>query len=71
MNRDSSAVVTLARKFYMHYCNEKKWDPRPYPWSPLWAMEYAAIAVECYGYEDDHLDALIHELQDGELNAVS
>lgn len=56
------AVVALARKLYLHYCAEKKFNPRPYPWSPLWAMEYAQIAINAYGFDEDGLEDLQKEV---------
>lgn len=65
MDDNGRAVVALARRFYLHYCGEKGWNPRPWPWSPLWAMEYARVAVDAYGYDDEGLSAL-----EGEVNSV-
>ena len=56
------AIVALARKLYLHYCEEKKFNARPYPWSPLWAMEYAQIAVDAYGFDEDGLNDLLEEV---------
>lgn len=57
------AVVALARRFYMHHVAHKGYtDPRPYPWAPLWALDYAKIAVETYGFDQDGLDELLQQL---------
>jgi hypothetical protein len=59
---DEKAVALLARRLYLHYAAEKKWDPYPAPWAPRWAMDYARIAVDSYGYDEQALDELRQEL---------
>ena len=52
------AVSSLARALYLHYCQEKGFDPYPAPWAPRWAMDYARIAVDAYGFDDEGLSDL-------------
>lgn len=52
------AVGALARRLYMHYCEEKNFDPYPAPWAPRWAMDYARIAVDALGFDTDGLEEL-------------
>jgi len=59
---DEVAIGLLARRLYLHYAQEKDWEPYPPPWAPRWAMDYARIAVESYGYDEQALDELRQEL---------
>lgn len=53
------AIIALARHMYLHYLNHNGESvSRPYPWSPAWALDYAKIAVEAYGFDLDGLDEL-------------
>jgi hypothetical protein len=52
----------LARAMYVHYCGEKSFDPYSAPWVPRWASDYARIAVEAYGFDDEGVQELSHEL---------
>lgn len=56
--KDDAAVTALARALYLHYCEEKSFNPYPWPWAPRWAMDYARIAVGAYGYDENGLDEL-------------
>jgi hypothetical protein len=56
------AVLMLARAMYVHYCGEKSFDPYSAPWVPRWASDYARIAVEAYGFDDEGVQELSHEL---------
>jgi len=62
VKKNGEAMVALARKLYLHYCKEKAFNPRQYPWSPLWAMEYAQIAVDAYGFDDEGYEDLLKEI---------
>jgi len=59
---DETAIALLARRLYLHYAQEKGWEPYAAPWAPRWAMDYARIAVESYGYDEQALDELRQEL---------
>jgi len=62
---DDVAVGMLARRLYLHYAQEKQWEPYPAPWAPRWAMDYARIAVESYGYEEQAVDELRQQMTTG------
>ena len=56
------AITALALKFYAHYRAEKGEDaPRHKAWAPRWAMDYARIAVDSYGFTDRDVRALESE----------
>jgi hypothetical protein len=59
---DDKAIALLARRLYLHYAQEKNWEPYAAPWAPRWAMDYARIAVQSYGYEEQAVDELRQEL---------
>jgi len=59
---DDKAIALLARRLYLHYAQEKNWEPYAAPWAPRWAMDYARIAVQSYGYDEQALDELRQEL---------
>jgi hypothetical protein len=61
---DDKAVALLARRLYLHYAQEKNWQPYAAPWAPRWAMDYARIAVQTYGYDEESVDELRQELTD-------
>ena len=56
------AVSALARALYLHYCKEKGFDPYPAPWAPRWAMDYARIAVDAYGFDEAGLTELVEQV---------
>lgn len=57
------AIAALARKFYLHHAQHKGWEnPQPYPWAPLWAIDYARIAVDTFGFDEDGLSELLQDL---------
>lgn len=55
----------LARQFYLSYCMTNDHDPstRPSGYAPNWAHEYASIAVDILGYDDDTIDRLSEAAQ--------
>ena len=58
----NQAVSALARAMYLHYCQEKDWSPYPAPWVPRWAMDYARIAVDAYGFDEVGLTELVEQV---------
>ena len=60
---DQRATLILARYLYHVYCKDKGYSPYPPPWTPRWAIDYAAAAVRTYGYTDEAVDDLQQELQ--------
>lgn len=60
---DQRATAILARYLYHAYCKEKGYSPYAPPWVPRWAIDYAQLAVQAYGYTDEAVDELQHELE--------
>lgn len=60
---DQRATAILARFLYHAYCKEKGYSPYAPPWVPRWAIDYAQLAVQAYGYTDEAVDELQQELQ--------
>lgn len=60
---DQRATAILARYLYHAYCKEKGYSPYAPPWVPRWAIDYAQLAVQAYGYTDEAVDELQQELQ--------
>ena len=58
LTREDEAVAMLARMLYVHFNEHRDKAPRPAPFAPEWAYDYARIAVSYLGVEDDSLDAL-------------
>ena len=65
MDMDQRAIKTLALAMYLHYCGEKGFTPYPGDWVPRWAMDYATVAVRAYGYEEQAVDELRHQVDEG------
>jgi hypothetical protein len=51
--KDAYVKELLARVMYMQWCRFKSFDPRPYPYSDAGSRDYASIAVDILGYDDD------------------
>ncbi len=60
---DQRATAMLARFLYHAYCKEMGYSPYAPPWVPRWAIDYAQLAVQAYGYTDEAVDELQHELE--------
>jgi hypothetical protein len=60
---DQRATLMLARFLYHAYCKEKGYTPYAPPWTPRWAIDYAALAVKAYGYTDEAVDELQQDLE--------
>lgn len=58
LTREDEAVAMLARLMYTHFQEHRGKTPRPAPFAPEWAYDYARIAVGYLGVEDDGIDAL-------------
>ena len=43
---------------YVHYREHNNKDPRSAPFAPLWAYDYAGIAVAYLGIESADIDAI-------------
>jgi hypothetical protein len=63
---DNLASLALARLFYLSYCKHNKYDPKPAPYVPGWALEYAQVSIDAFGYDSDDLP---HVLGLAELGA--
>lgn len=58
-DRHGDAVVHfLARKFYNAYCDVHGRRPYRDGYVPAWALDYAEIAVEVLGFDDDVVQAV-------------
>lgn len=55
---EDEAIAMLARFMYVHFQEHRGKSPRPAPFAPEWAYDYARIAVSYLGVEDDAIDAL-------------
>lgn len=51
-------TAALARMIYVHYRAYNNKEPRAVPFAPLWAYDYADIAVAYLGIESADLDAI-------------
>jgi hypothetical protein len=51
-------TAALARMIYVHYREHNNKDPRAAPFAPLWAYDYAGIAVAYLGIESADIDAI-------------
>ena len=58
LTREDEATAMLARLLYIHFSEHRDKEPRPAPFAPEWAYDYARIAVSYLGAEDDGIDAL-------------
>lgn len=60
-NQELDAVVqeAMARRLYLSYCEMR--GAKPWKNTPHWAKEYAVIAVDFLGYDDDLPDRLKQE----------
>lgn len=58
LTREDEAAAMLARMLYVHFSEHREKPPRPAPFAPEWAYDYARIAVSYLGVEDDAIDAL-------------
>lgn len=58
LTREDEATAMLARLLYIHFSEHRGKAPRPAPFAPEWAYDYARIAVGYLGAEDDGIDAL-------------
>jgi len=54
--KDQLAVLALGRLMYEKYCDHNRFDGKPAPYVPGWATDYARIAIDAFGYDDDGLD---------------
>lgn len=59
---DNLAVLGLARLMYGHYCEHRGFTPKPAPYVPGWATDYAQVAVSAYGYDEDDARRLLGEI---------
>lgn len=66
---DQKAVSLLARMLYHYYCKEKGFTPYAPPWVPRWAIDYAELAVQYYGYTDEAVDEITVKLDELESEA--
>ena len=65
MNMEELEVrYLLGRKLYMNLCEHKGFKPRPHPYIDTAMNEYANIAVNMLGYDDE----AIARLKAGEYN---
>lgn len=53
---DQLAVQGLGRVLYLHYCEHRKFDPKPVPYVPGWAVDYARVAIDVLGFDEDGFD---------------
>jgi len=58
LSTEDEAIAMLARLMYQHHQEHRDKDPRPAPFAPEWAYDYARIAVAYLGVETADLDAL-------------
>lgn len=58
LTMEDEAVAMLARLMYTHFQGHRGKTPRPVPFAPEWAYDYARIAVGYLGVESDGIDAL-------------
>jgi len=52
---DQAVVRHLARLMYLAYCRKRGESPFREGYVPAWALDYAEVAVDFLGYEDDVL----------------
>lgn len=57
------AVQGVGRLIYLQYCGHKHFDPKPLPYVPGWAVDYARVAVDALGFDDDAFNDLMEQAQ--------
>lgn len=50
---DQLAVQGLGRLLYLQYCEHRNFDPKPVPYVPGWAVDYARVSIEVLGFDED------------------
>lgn len=55
------AVQGVGRLIYLHYCDHKRFDPKPVPYVPGWAVDYARVAVDALGFDEDAFTDLMEQ----------
>jgi hypothetical protein len=55
---EDEATAMLARLMYIHFQEHRSKTPRPAPFAPEWAYDYARIAVGYLGVDDEGIDSL-------------
>lgn len=58
MTIEDECRMALARQFYLHLSTIRKKFPSPAPFAPEWAYDYADIAINYLGADDEALDVL-------------
>jgi len=61
MTDEMMVKYLLSRRMYLSLCKHKGFEPRPQPYVDPAMMEYAHIAVEALGYDEEVLDDLEKE----------
>lgn len=55
---EDEATAMLARMMYVHHQEFRDKDPRPVPFAPEWAYDYARIAVTYLPVNEDQISDL-------------
>ena len=60
-NKAEDAYVTglLARAMYLRWCEDKGFDPRPGNYADAGSIDYAKVAVDILGYDQNAIDYLL------------
>lgn len=52
------ARLLLSRAMYHKWCSFKNVKPRPWPYVDAGSQDYAAVAIDLLGYDDDGINEL-------------
>jgi hypothetical protein len=58
VNEEMMVQQMLARAMYLRWCSYKKVDPRPGMYADAGSLDYAGVAIDLLGYDDEALDRL-------------
>lgn len=56
---DAYVTGLLARAMYLRWCEHKGFDPRPGMYADAGSMDYATVAVDILGYDDQAIARLL------------
>ena len=56
---DAYVTGLLARAMYLRWCEHKGFDPKPGMYADAGSMDYARVAVDILGYDQNAIDHLL------------
>lgn len=61
--QDEWVTRKLARLMYLVYCRHNGSNPFHGDYVPAWALDYAQVAVEVLGYDEEGVSSLSEQLE--------